>query len=522
MKIKITIAAVISLNCLTVSLESSAQIGFLDTSFGSDGIVITSLGIEDDFAQSVVVQTDNKIIVAGYSDNGSQNVFAMTRYNSDGSLDISFGNDGLVFTQIGNSGNRVHAAAIQSDGKIVLAGYAYLPSSSNDFALARYNDDGTLDTSFGIDGVVTTSFGDFTNDRAFCLAFNDDGAIFVAGYHTDIVSTQRDFALVKYHSDGTIDTSFGTSGFAIQSIASGNDEVRSVVVQNDGKIVVTGYSFDFAERVFALIRYNANGSLDLTFDGDGIVTTSIGGVAMDDAAYSSVLQPDGKILVSGYTHGETYDFATVRYNDDGSLDSSFGSNGIVVTSFDLSASSSDEATSMILDNDGKIIVAGHADYEFAMARYHNDGTLDLSFNSDGLVTTDVSPSVFDDRIEDIALQADGKILAVGHSGNGIDYNFTVARYNTDPTIEVDELSADKSQVLVYPNPFTSTVTIRTDSVSITRITLLNAIGSTVKVVDNIKESTIVLDREDLPSGLYTLKIEEGNNTIDVQRVVIID
>lgn len=522
MRIKYNITAVVTSIYLAVSLGSSAQIGSLDTSFGSDGIVTTSVGIDDDFAQSVVVQADNKIIVAGYSDNGSQNVFAMTRYNTDGSLDISFGNGGIVFTQIGNSGNRAHAGAIQSDGKIVLAGYAYLPSSSNDFALARYNNDGTLDTSFGIDGVVTTSFGEFTNDRAFCLAFNDDGAIFVAGYHTDIVSAQRDFALVKYHSDGTIDNTFGTSGIATQSIASGNDEVRSVVVQNDGKIVVAGYSFDFAERVFALIRYNANGSLDLTFDSDGIVTTSIGGVAMDAAAYSSVLQPDGKILVSGYTHGESYDFATVRYNNDGSLDNSFGSNGIAVTSFELSASSSDEAASMVLQNDGKIIVAGHADYDFSMARYNSDGTLDMSFNVDGLVTTDVSSSDFDDRIEDIALQTDGKILAVGHSGNGANIDFTLARYNVDATIEVDQVSTDNSKILVFPNPFTSTMTIRTDSVSITRITLLNAIGSVVKVVENLKESTIVLDREDLPSGLYTLRMEEDNNTIDVQRVVIID
>ena len=196
-------------------------------------------------------------------------------------------------TAIGTSGNRAHALAIQNDGKIVAAGYASITGTSNDFALARYNPTGSLDTTFDTDGKVTTAFGQSTNDRAFAIAIQGNGKIVVAGYNTNSLSGQRDFAVTRYNTNGSLDTTFNSNGIVSLSIASGMDECRSVMIQTDGKIVVAGFSFDFTTRVFAAVRFNTDGSLDNSFDNDGIVTTAIG--STDDAGYAAALQSDGNL-----------------------------------------------------------------------------------------------------------------------------------------------------------------------------------------------------------------------------------
>lgn len=503
-------------------LLSIAQSGSLDPSFDTDGIVTTPIGSSDDFGRSMAIQPDGKIVVAGYSDNGSQDVFAITRYNTNGSLDITFDGDGIVNTPIGTSGNRAHSVVIQSDGKIVAAGYAFISGTSNDFALARYNTNGSLDTSFDVDGKVTTAFGTSTNDRAFSIAIQNDGKILVAGYNTDIISTQRDFAITRYNINGSIDTAFSNDGKVSLSIASGGDECRSVMIQNDGKIVVVGFSFDFTTRVFAAVRFNTNGSLDNSFDNDGIVTTSIG--SNDDAGYAAALQSDGKIVVTGYTYAVAkYDFALVRYNTDGSLDNTFDTDGKVTTSI---GTAEDVPFALTIQNDGKILAAGHSQNaynNFALVRYNTDGSLDNSFDSDGKVTTGIGSSISDDIVQSIALQSDGKIVVAGQTSDGTIYDFALARYFNNGTTGINNIENNNYSSILYPNPFTKQSTMQLNQpLKSATLNIYNRNGKLVSQYLNISGRSIIINRNQLSSELYFLQLIEDNKIILADKFIIIN
>jgi uncharacterized delta-60 repeat protein len=416
--------------------------GSLDITFGSGGKVTTDIGVPcPDYAEDLAISTqaDGKMVVVGYSvQPGSGADFALARYNSDGTLDISFDGDGKVTTDFGYYSDCAYSVAVQGDGKIVVAGESERPGTGWDFALARYNSDGSLDTTFGSGGKVTIDFGSL-HDYGYRVALQTDGKIVVAGssYRSGNDSA---FALARCNSDGSLDASFGTSGKVISDFGSGSDLANSVVIQADGKIVVAGYTPQPGTGAdFALVRYNSDGSLDTTFDGDGKVTTDFG--LSSDEGLSVAIQADGKILVVGssFQSGIGRDFALARYNVDGSLDDatagdstpgdSFGSGGKVTT--DL-GSWYDRACSVVIQADGKIVVAGQSDqgatgYDFALARYNSDGSLDTTFDGDGKVTSDFG-SLYDDSYA-VAIQADGKIVVAGYSEQpDTSYDFALARY----------------------------------------------------------------------------------------------
>jgi uncharacterized delta-60 repeat protein len=402
--------------------SASAAVGDLDTSFDTDGKVTTAIGAGNDFAYSIALQGDGKILVAGYSYNGSNNDFAVVRYNANGSPDTSFGTDGKVTTAIGASSDTATSIALQSDGKIVVAGYSFIVGNY-DFAVVRYNANGSLDTSFGTDGKVTTAIG-AGNDFAYSMALQSDGKIVVAGY--SFIVGNYDFAVVRYNANGSLDTSFDTDGKVTTAIGAGNDFAYSIALQGDGKILVAGTSDNGSNSGFAVVRYNTDGSLDTSFDTDGKVTTAIGGIG--DVADSIDLQSDGKIVVAGTSdNGSSYDFAVVRYNTNGSLDTSFDTDGKVTTAI---GGIGDVAYSIDLQSDGKIVVAGGSyngsNYDFAVVRYNTNGSLDTSFSGDGKVTTAIGAG--SDTATSIALQSDGKIVVAGGSYNGSNDDFALVRY----------------------------------------------------------------------------------------------
>ena len=285
--------------------------GDLDTSFGTGGKVVTSILSQDDFAHSVAIQSDGKIVVAGETKNGTADAFALARYNADGTLDTSFGNaDGKVITNSANNSEHAYSLAIQSDGKILLAGASGNAGDYDDFALARYNTDGSLDTSFGTGGKVVTSFMS-QDDIVRSVAIQSDGKIVVAGETKN--GTFDEFALARYNADGTLDTSFGNAGGKVITNSNNNgDHAYSVAIQSDGKILLAGASDNTGNDDFALYRYDADGSLDSSFGTGGKVVTAIGGG--DDIGTSVAIQSDGKIVVAGHSkNGGYYDFALVRY-----------------------------------------------------------------------------------------------------------------------------------------------------------------------------------------------------------------
>lgn len=352
--------------------------GTLDTSFDTDGKVTTAISSADeDQAYAIAIQSDGKIVVAGYTRDISTYSFAVVRYNSDGSLDNSFDSDGIVVTVIGGIIDVAYSIAIQSDGKIVVAGYSF-QNGNNDFAVVRYNIDGSIDTSFDTDGIVTTPVGSLV-DMGYAVAIQSDGKIVVAG-HSLISSNNYDFSVVRYNTDGSLDVSFDTDGKVITPITTNSDDkAYSLAIQSDGKIVLAGYSYIGALYSYALTRYNSDGSLDTGFDTDGVTTTSFGGET--DIAYSVLVQSDGKILASGYSfNGTDNDFAVACYNSDGSLDPGFDTDGIVTIPV---GSSVDMGYAAALQADGKIIIAGQSSSganndDFAVVRLNSINTAEIN------------------------------------------------------------------------------------------------------------------------------------------------
>lgn len=440
---------------VTTATAGLAIPGDLDPTFGVNGKVTTDLPGNREQASSVAVQPDGKIVAAGTALGSSATYdFALTRYNPDGSLDPTFGGDGIVFTDFVGGTDFASDLAVLLDGKIVAAGRTS-GSGTSDFALARYNPDGSLDAAFDGDGRITTDFvGE--QDGANSVAIQADGKIVAAGIAVVLVASSSpispplspppriyDFALARYNLDGSLDPSFGTDGKVTTDIADSFDIANDADIQPDGKIVVAGSAhLPTVGRIpggdFALARYTEDGSLDPTFDEDGKVTTDFAGDV--DGGFAGAIQRDGKIVVAGgaYT-GASDDFALIRYGPDGSLDPTFGGDGRVSTDF---AGYIDGARAVSIHRSGRIVAAGDAvvdgppDFtpDFALAWYKADGSLDPTFGGDGKVSTDFAGGF--DTANAIALQMDGKIVAAGVAYVPRDSVFALARYSACRTSSI--------------------------------------------------------------------------------------
>lgn len=509
---KITLLSIVAFIFFTSS--SYSQDGSIDLTFGTGGKVITPVGPTQDIGSSVVIQNDGKILVAGLSDNGINDDFALVRYNTDGSLDNTFGTSGIVTTPIGNSEDNAYSVVLQSDGKIVAAGYSN-NGSNYDFALVRYNTNGVLDSTFDTDGIVNTPIGN-GDDFANSLVLQSNGKIVVAGSSSN--GTNNDFAVVRYNTNGSLDNTFDSDGKVTTPIGTSFDLANAVSIQIDGKIVVAGYIFIGSDRDFAIVRYNADGSLDNTFDNDGKVTTAIG--ASLEEANAIFIQNDGKILAAGSSfNGSNNDFALVRYNPDGSLDNTFDTDGKVTTPI---GTSSEAVNSVVVTPDGKIVAAGHAgtstNADFALARYNSNGSLDTAFDTDGKVTTPIGPA--NERVQSIAIQVDGKIVAAGWSSNGNDQDLALVRYNNTISLNTASFAGIDLEFKVYPNPASDEITIQFENSGLQNasVTVTNIIGQTIFNKENLSVSTIKLDLSAHPTGIYLLTA--GNKGVTTTQKII--
>ncbi len=409
--------------------------GDLDLTFGSGtGKVTTPLGSGDALANATAIQSDGKIVVVGTASNGSDNDFCVIRYNSDGSLDSSFHSTGSVLTPVGSGDDVAKAVVLQTDGKIVVAGSATV-GSFTDFAVVRYNSDGSLDSTFLSTGIVTLSMSG-GDDYAQGVVVQSDGKILVAGFSSN--GSNTDFALARLNDDGTPDSAFNTTGQVVTPVGGFSSGAYSVALQGDGKIVAAGYAFDGSSYDFAVLRYDASGTLDSTFNSTGIVTTPLG--MSDDFAFKVVVQADGKIVAAGYgTVGGGADFALARYQTNGALDPGFNGTGKVLTAI---GPGDDIGNSLaIQSSDQKLVVTGYAsngtDSDFAIVRYKTDGTLDTTFQGTGKVTTPVGAA--DDLGASVAIQSDGRYVIAGYTLNGATYEAALVRYqgDTPPVVTTD-------------------------------------------------------------------------------------
>lgn len=401
--------------------------GTLDATFGSAGKAISTYSTTSTFGPAVKVQTDGRIVVVGKQFNGHDDDILVQRFYSNGLPDTSFGTGGAAVLKLSSGDENAKALVIQSDGKIVIAGGAVQFGSYETSVVLRLTADGVLDSSFGSGGKVLIDFG--VPSHAHAVVLQSDGKVVMTG-ETYTTSDGGMFALARLQSNGALDTSFGTGGKVSQVLGTGGNG-HALAVQSDGKVVVGGYATSTETRrtSFAVLRFSSTGVLDTSFGSGGTSLISVG--TGNNYCHALLLQSDGKIVLSGGANTATnFDFALVRLNINGTLDTSFGSGGTVTTNFvSGSTPSIEETAAAIIQTDGKIVAGGYSDRKFAVVRYLANGSVDTSFGTAGMVTTVVG-SDGDDWIKSMALQSwDGKIIAAGYSKNGTNFNLALTRYS---------------------------------------------------------------------------------------------
>ncbi|MFK7733704.1 MAG: cadherin-like domain-containing protein [Pseudomonadales bacterium] len=396
------------------------------------GVVIEDIAWSVDVSRGSALQDDGKLVVAAESYDGPNYQAGVLRFNQDGSLDTTFNGTGVAFLDIGTGDNVFRDVKIQTDGKILLTGFADLPGY--DSVLVRYNSDGTLDTSFSGDGIANFDVignTDFANE----IVLQDDGKIVMVGATYN--GNDYDLMVTRHNSDGSLDTSFSSDGIFVMDVGSGDDIGESVALQTDGKIVVGGSAHNGANTDFAAWRLNSDGTLDTSFDSDGIAQTDFLNNA--DGAEKVLIQEDGKIVLVGDATVFSAQIGLVRYNVDGSLDTGFDVDG--KQNLGVGAGTSNVTSATLLD-DGKIIAVGNtagASDDMFIATFNTDGSLDDSFFSNsgtsngGVIAVDTARHL--DVASDIAIQADGRILINGHSNDGGPFRITVFRLSSNGVLD---------------------------------------------------------------------------------------
>ena len=422
------LALAIVAGLLTATGALAAGPGSLDPAFGTNGYVITDLGSTSDIGDGVVLQSDGKILVSGSatldSDFPGIRTPVVVRYNSNGTIDTSYGTNGRVTTEVAVptgmfKGSRL---ALQSNGKLVVGG-----SFRNDIGVVRYNTNGTLDTTFGTAGIGTVQLSEDSRETCSDVAIQPNGKIVLAG--SEEIGNYVYYFIARFNSDGTPDLTFNERGFQLDPAFPNNryNFGQAVAIQVNGKIVMSGTMStdnDGGGPWLTLARYNTDGSVDSTFGTNGAVKITSQEFQSNNGALA--LQSDGKIVVGGTRLGDldptTDDLAVARLNTNGSLDTTFGGTGIVVGDF----GNDEDGHDVLIQQGGKIVVVGkksnNAISGFVLARYNSNGSLDTSFGTNGQVVSDFGGS--GQSANAAALQPDGKIIAAGTSGG----NVAVARY----------------------------------------------------------------------------------------------
>jgi uncharacterized delta-60 repeat protein len=416
---------------LTVTVRGLA--GEVDTSFAG-GSIVTPVDIGEDYVNAVAVQSDGKVLVAGASSTIKGTKVSLLRYGRDGGLDTSFGNGGKVLTALGARGNdSASAIAVQADGKIVVAGSSDQGGTAGlDFALLRYNADGSLDATFGNGGIVLTDLGSAT-DRAWAVLLMADGKIVLGGEtNTGTTAGGVDFALARYRADGSLDAAFGNGGRVVTSLksATGTDSVRALAVQTvngNTRILAAGGEGDFIAA-----RYTDAGTLDASFGVNGKVVGLFN--ATIGSARAMAVLPSGEAVLAGHIG---HNFAAVQLTTDGQLDSRFGAAHDGRFTQAVSAANWDEATALVRQADGKLILGGwvyagnSTAGDFATLRLNADGSVDAGYGTAGVTIKPMAAASKNDLAHAAVLQPDERIPSVraivAGEANGSNHDVALTR-----------------------------------------------------------------------------------------------
>ena len=495
---------------LMLSFTSVAQARYLDPSFGKDGYVITNFK-DNASLNSLAIQADGKVIAAGTS-NGN---FAIARYNIDGSADNNFGTNGKVITDLGNDEN-ARSVAIQTDGKIVVAGYTetgIYPNIQSKIVVVRYNTDGSLDNSFGNDGKVITT----VEQQTFCyaLALQTDGKILVTG-STTTDGNETEILLVRYNTNGTPDNSFGTAGIVSTSYDFEN-EAYTIALQPDGKILTGGFTYDGSSNSTNSIiaRYLQNGTLDNSFGENGF--------AIDYAGVTSALaiQADGKILYAGHGYNDNYDFygTLSRLNTNGTKDTSFNRYGVVAGGYYSGFTSN--VYDVVVQADGKAVVSvsrtsGYPEYkkELGVIRFNADGKADLTFGNNGLISVlSDAVSYGNPTTNPLAITADSKIL----SGATFKNNFAIARILTLNAVAFSNNQLKNTLIIhLYPNPVAASFMVNGLDKTLPAVITISDVAGNIMKVQKLVAGTTSVNVATLQQGRYVAVFTQNNKTGSVK------
>ena len=399
-------------------------------------ILYKSTPKNSEWGRAVAIQPDGKIVVMGVSYNGKKHQTLVLRFNSDGTRDNAFGVGGVFNYGEKRKGNNYGSGlALQPDGKIVVVGDSYY-DKSREVLVLRCNSDGSLDSTFGKGGVATYRSQTKENkDLSFGVMLQSDARIVVVGSTHN--GKNYEPMILRYNSDGSLDSSFGKEGVVTyKGLSDANVWGRAVAIQPDGRIVMVGVSYTTKKCDVLTVRYNADGSLDKGFGEGGVAPSSCppGG---RDWGRSIAIQPDGKIIVAGNTRlGENTNILLLRYNANGKPDTTFGMGGIA--SYQSMAKKGNWGQAVALLPDGKIVIVGNSlsgpKKEAYIARCNSDGTMDSSFGKEGLVLSNCPPDSNNWGFA-VTTQPDGKIIVVGYAQSGKNRDILVARYKNDGTLD---------------------------------------------------------------------------------------
>jgi uncharacterized delta-60 repeat protein len=467
----------------------------IDSSYGTNGRVVSELSPGVDALNAMALQTDGKIVGLGFANNK----LTLVRYQTNGTLDTLFGHQGIVLTNFTSNFFSPYDIVLQTDGKIII-----LAANSSTMMLARYTTNGILDTSFGVNGIA--DINEILTSGPYCSSMEllPDGKIIVTGsisFHTIFI--------IKYNSNRDLDTTFGTNGYTTTSLPTDSYIISSedLCIQTDGNILLAvSLTNTSGYEDFSIFKYTSNGILDTDFGNEGFVKTDIGGIMVTDTPSTIKLQPNGKILLSGTSN---LSFVVVRYNSDGSLDTTFNSTGIATTNV---GGAYRMCSHMLIEPDGKIILAGYIGDDFGSTRYNLDGSIDPSYGNNGIYKIDFGTSY--DYSNSIIRQSDGKFVMGGWTSFFCSNRaFGLIRFSSN-ALKLEDYNRDNS-LKVYPNPTNSIINIQSDF-TINTIELYDIQGRILSTsLENSNDVNFDISKRQ--NGLYFLKIktEKGIKVVKI-------
>jgi len=481
--------------------------GELDISFGNEGIItFGEASTRNNQGRSLALTEDGNIVVVGrvYGASGQDNDVIIAKVLTDGQLHSAFGDDGISVIDLGGTSDIGQDVLPDETGNLLVAA-GNNASGSFESTLLSIDPLGNLDSDFGEGGIVNLSV-DGTSSGLFKIIGDNSGGFIGGG---TIYSPESLFYIVRFDADGNLDEQFGNIGYQTVSVAPFHNVISGLVVHETGKITATSSGFDFIGqteyRYGQVWQLNSDGSSDTDFNGSGQLDielsdsfTGVSGLHRYD---------DGRLLIVGNAEVEGgFKMFALKLQADGTYDSDFGVGGVAW--FENTTELSFGASAFVLQPDGKVIIGGFAlndiNRDFFVMRIDGNGTLDQTFGDNGIVVTEVSTEF--DAIADMALQVDGKLVVAGTARVGLKDEMALARYHTGLNISVLEFEAER-QLMIFPNPVTDIFNVRSES-ELKHLELLDALGRSV-LTRTVSAAEVQLDLSALPAGIYLLRASDG-------------